>query len=306
MEKNFVKKLSIVTLVVVVMIGGACTLLTLFQNKDVEVGNIVWTDHFPDEDGYITGGAIYLYDNGKTEKAGDVALCHVSQKDGSLLVGVQNWYPNADGFKGIVTYDVSSKEVKEILECDKICDFLGDGNADFCGNVQMTRDGKSFYFACGGKMICYDAEKDKMEILFEASCHQYSLNENGTCLYFSADATLFRYDLSTNAKEVLLKDVWYFSVSKDEKAIAYENRDEQALYLHRVDTGEDEKIADLNYIGSTTCISEDNRYVLYTDYKEAVVPTNRRIEIYVLELDTGKRKLIYKGNYKENIEVARW
>lgn len=301
------KRLSIALLAILLIIGGSyMLLLTLFQHKGMEVGNIIWTDHIPDEDGYITGGAIYIYNNGKTEKVGDIALCHVSRKDGNLLVGVQNIYPNADGFKGIVTYDVSSKEVKEILECDKIWDFLGDGNDDFRGNVQMTRDGKSFYFVCGGKMVCYDAEKDKMEILFDASCHQYSLNENETCLYFSADATLFRYDLSTKTKDALLKDVWDFSVSKDEKVIAYENREEQALYLHRVEAGEDDKIVDLNYMDSTICLSADNRYVLYTDYKEAVVPTNHRIEIYILELGTGKRTLIYKGNYKENIEVARW
>lgn len=281
-------------------------LLTLFQHKDMEIDNIIWTDYVRSKDGIVNGGVIYLHNNGKTENIGDIALSNVSQKDGNLLVGVQNLFPNADGFKGIVTYNISSKEVKEILECDKIYRFLGNTNHDFRGNIQMTKDEKFFYFVCGGKMILYDAQKDKMEILFDASCYQYSLNEKETCLYFSEDKTLFRYDLSTKTKDILINDVYNFSVSKNEKVIVYENRDDQALFLYQIDSEENKKITDLNYKYSEVCISEDNRYILYTDYKEAIIPTNRRIEIYVLELETGRRKLIYKGDYEENIGIALW
>lgn len=136
-----------------------------FKYKDMEIDDILWTNSVNDKNKHIH--TIYLYGDGKREKIGDILLDCISKKGENLLVGVQNLYPNADEFRGIVTYDISSKEVSKILARDKIDDFLGEGNHEFRGNIQMTKDGNFFYFVRGGKMISYDVEKDELEILFE-------------------------------------------------------------------------------------------------------------------------------------------
>lgn len=278
---------------------------TFFRYKDMEIDDIFWTNSITDKNKHVH--TIYLYRDGKIENIGDISLDYISKNGENLLVGVQNLYPNEGEFRGIVTYNISSKEVCEILARDKIDDFLGEGNHEFRGNIQMTKDGNFFYFVRGKKMISYDVENDKLEILFETSSRHYPLNEEETCLFFEdSPNTLYRYNLSTKTKDVLINGVNNFAVSKDEKIIVYENRKEKALFLYDMDSGEKEKLVELNYGCSVVSISADNRYILYTDYKEAFVPTNRKIRIYVLDLETGKRRTIYKGNYHENIGNVLW
>ncbi len=300
------KKIGLLIVAIIAITGGTYMLWSaFFKYKDMEIDDILWTNSVNDKNKHIH--TIYLYRDGKREKIGDILLDCISKKGENLLVGVQNLYPNADEFRGIVTYDISSKEVSEILARDKIDDFLGEGNHEFRGNIQMTKDGNFFYFVRGGKMISYDVENDKLEILFETSSRYYSLNEEETCLFFSNSPTLYRYNLSTKTIDTLLNGCIYsFAVSKDEKVIVYEEFKEKALFLYNMDTKEKEKLVDLNYGYGIVYISEDNRYILYTDYKEAFVPTNRKIRIYVLDLETGKRRIIYKGNYHENIGNVLW
>lgn len=296
-EQGMKKKITIA----VVSVGICLLMLVLFLRKDIEADDIIWTCDVSDENGYVNGGKIYLYRDGRSECIDNISLCNVSAKGENLLVGIQNCYPNAEGFKGIVTYNISSKEVNEVLSSDRIHEFLDDRSLNFRGNIQMTQDGKLYYFVCGDNMMLYDTEKDKMEVLFKASCYQYILNEKETYLYFSENRALFGYNILENTKELLLNDVNNFSVSKDEKMIVYENRKEQALFLYRIDSGENEKLLDLNYLDSQISISNDNRYLLYTDYKESLIPTNRMTEICIFELKTGKRRVIYKGSYSDNI-----
>lgn len=270
-----------------------------FQNKDRIVDDIIWTNNVD------VNGMICLYHDGEIENNSDIYLDYVSKKGKELLIGVQNLHPNIEGFKGIVIYNMSSKEVTEILEYDKIRDFLGDGDKDFRGNIQMTEDGRFFYFVYGGKMMVYDAEKDEMEILFEAFCYQYVLNKKETCLYFSADKTLYKYDLLTKTTEFLNDNVYNFAISEDEELVCYENRDEGALYLYQIDSGESEKLLTTND-GYSMGISADKRYVLYIDYKGAIVPSNYKPYIKVFDLETAKSETIYKGKYEDNISVVPW
>lgn len=273
-----------------------------FRHKDMEIDDIIWID------GYGEDSGIYLYRDGKTENIGKISLKNFSKKGENLLVGVQNLYSNSEGVKGIVTYDISTKEVNDILACDKIYDFLGEGNHEFGGNIQMTEDGKYLYFLCGDKMISYDVEKDKMEILFETWCESYVLNEQGTCLYYCDRSALYRYDLSAKKQDivVLIDGIYSFAISRDEKTLVYRDRDNHELYLFRMNTKEKEELVKLDYIWGVVYISDDNRYVLYTDYKETFVPTNRKIRIYVIDLETGKRRTIFKGTYQDNIGNVLW
>lgn len=300
------KKISIIIAITIITIGGIWMLmLTFFQHKDMAIDDIFWTSYVCDENGKISGGMIYTYKDGESECIARVALCNASMGEEQLLVGVQNLYPNAEGFKGIITYSISQNEVKEILSCDRIKNFLGGSDLDFRGSVQMTGDGK-LYYVCDGKMILYDVEKDALEILFETSCYQYMLNESETCIYYSENSTLFRYDLIGMQNVSLINDVNNFSVSKDENIIIYENRKEQGLYLYQIDSGENEKLLDLNYPDSQISISNDNCYLLYTDYTESFTPTNRKVEICVLDLKSRRMSIIYNGNYSDNIRNVFW
>lgn len=300
------KKVSLLVLILVLALGASMILSVFFRCKDMEIDDIIWTKYVYGKNGQWKG-EIYLYSNGKTENIGDIMLRHVSKKGESLLIGVQNLGLPGDRYKGIVTYDIFTKEVREILECDKIDDFLGRGNHDFRGNIQMAGDGKFFYFVCGDKMILYDVEKDRLEILFETMSDRYFLNEKETHLYFSDDHCIIcRYNLQSRTKEPLIKNVNYFAVSRDEKMIVYVSRETDELFLYRLDTGETEKLVKLTYPYSEMNISRDNRYILYTNYKESIIPTNRRIEICVLDLETGKRKIIYRGDYEDNIGNVLW
>lgn len=300
MEQNMKKKISTITI-------GICILLLAFGcRRDTEIDDVIWTSYVCDENGNINGGVINAYRDGKRVCIDNIALSNVSGSGEQLLVGVQNLYPNAEGFKGIVTYNISQKEVNEILNCDRIYDLVGNSNLDFRGNVQMTKDGKLYYFVCGEKMILYNAEKDKLEVLFETSCYQYMLNESETCIYYSENGTLFKYNFIEKEKDILINEVNNFSVSKDEKFIIYENRKEQSLFLYQIDSGKIEKLVGLNYSDSQISISDDNCYLLYTDYKESLIATNRKIEICVLDLKSGRRSIIYKGDYSDNIRSVLW
>ena len=73
-----------------------------------------------------------------------------------------------------------------------------------------------------------------------------------------------------------------------------------------METGKKEKLLEVNYVDNLIYISEDNKCLLYTDYKESMIPTNRRVEIYVFELETGKQKKIYRGDYGDNIRSVLW
>lgn len=304
--RNLKKKTSLIIAITIVIGVIGILLLTFFRHKDMEIDDIIWTSYISDENGIISGGKIYVYKDGQRECIANIALSNVSMGEEQLLVGVQNLYPNAEGFKGIITYNISQKEVNEILSCDRIYDFLGDSHLDFCGNVQMTGDGKLFYFVCGGKMILYDVEKDELEVLFETSCYQYMLNESETYIYYSENKTLFRYNILDRENDILIDEVNNFSVSKDENIIIYENRKEQGLFLYQIDSGKNEKLVDLNYVDSQISISEDNCYLLYTDYTESSILTNRKVEICVFDLKSGSMSIIYKGNYSDNIRSVLW
>lgn len=300
------QKISII-ISIIIAIGGICILIMAFSDhKDMAVDDIFWTRYVCDENGKINGGMIYTYKDGESECIAHIALCNASMGEEQLLVGVQNLYPGAEGFKGIITYNISQNEVKEILNCDRINNFLGDSSLDFRGNVQMTGDGNLYYFVCNGKMILYDVEKDDLEVLFETSCYQYSLNESETCIYYSENSTLFRYDLTGMKNDSVINDVNNFSVSKDENIIIYENRKEQGLYSYQIDSGENEKLLDLNYPDSQISISDDNCYLLYTDYTESSMATARKIEICVFDLESGSSSVIYKGDYSDNIRSVLW
>lgn len=300
------KKISlIIAITIVIGVIGLLT-LTFFRHKDMVIDDIIWTSYICDENGIVNGGKIYAYKDGQRESIANIALSNVSMGEEQLLVGVQNLYPNAEGFKGIITYNISQKEVNEILSCDRIYDFLGDSDLEFRGNVQMTGDGKFYYFVCGGKMILYDVEKDELEILFKTSSYQYMLNESDTCIYYSEDKTLLRYNLIDREEDIIINDVNNFSVSNDENIIIYENRKEQGVFLYQIDSGKNEKLVDLNYVDSQLSISKDNCYLLYTDYTESSIPTNREVEICVLDLKSGRRSIIYKGNYSDNIRSVLW
>lgn len=288
-----------------------------FRHKDMEIDDIIWTNNVCYKEEYVNGkniflyrGAINLYRDGKTETVGDILLSNFSKNGENLLVGMQNLYPNMEGFKGIITYDIVTRELKEILAYDKICDFLGEGNHELLGKIQMTMDGKFIYFACGKKMISYDTEKSTLELLFETqtSCNEYFLNAKETCLYYSdSPHTLYRYDILTKTRDTMIdQDIYNFAVSKDEKLVVYESRRDKALFLCHMDTGKKEKLVDLNYGYGVVYISDDSRYILYTDYKEAIVPTNCKIIIYVMDLETGKRRTIFKGTYQDNIGNVLW
>ena len=288
-----------------------------FRYKDMEIDDIIWTNNVCYKEENVNGkniflykGTINLYRDGKIETVGDILLSNFSKNGENLLVGMQNLYPDTEGFKGIITYDIATRELNEILAYDKICDFLGEENHELLGKIQMTMDGKLFYFACGKKIILYDAEKSTLDLLFETqtSCNEYFLNAKETCLYYSdSPHTLYKYDILTKKQDSLIdQDVYNFAVSKDEKLVVYENRRDKALFLYYMDTGEKRKLVDLNYGYSAVYISEDSRYILYTDYREAIVPTNCKIIIYVKELETGKRRTIYKGTYQDNIGNVLW
>lgn len=297
------KKTGLLIVAILIIAGGVYMLWSVFrQYKDMEIDDIIWTD------GYGEDSRIYLYRGGKTENIGNISLKNFSKKGETQLVGVQNLYSNSKGFKGIVTYNITTKEVNEILACDKIYDFLGEGNHEFGGNIQMTDDGKYLYFLCDDKMISYDVEKDQMEILFETWCESYILNEQGTCLFFCDRPALCRYDLSTKERDevALINGIYSFAISKDEKMLVYRDCDNNELCLFRMDTKEKKKLVELDYIWGAVYISDDNRYVLYTDYKESFVPTNRKIGVYVIDLETGKRRTIYKGTYQDNIGNVLW
>lgn len=291
----------------IIIAGGVCILVAaFFLKKDIKTDDIIWTSYVHDKNGNINGGRVCTYRDGKRECIDNIALSNVSMKEKNLLVGMQNLYPDAKGFKGIITYNISSKEVIEILACDRIYDYLDDRKIDFRGNIQVTKDGNLYFFTCGKKMLLYDVEKDNLETLFETSCNQYVLNEGETCLYFSENGILFQYNLAEHTKDKIIDQVNNFTISRDETLIIYEDRKKRELFLMEMETGKKEKLLEVNYVDNLIYISEDNKCLLYTDYKESMIPTNRRVEIYVFELETGKQKKIYRGDYGDNIRSVLW
>lgn len=306
------KKISIIISILVVM--GIIAIVSIIAGSSLstnaleDVPSIIWSRYISDENGHITGGELCSYDVGTKEirTLEDIALDHVSYDGKSLLVGIQNLFPDSSGFKGIVTYDIHTGELREILSCDEIYAMLDENDHAFCGEVQMDSDKKSFYFLCGGKLFLYDAEKEELTVLFDTAGTQCVLSSNGETLYYSEGGKLYAYHPENKETETVLEGVYNFTVSNDEKMIVYENRKEEGIYLYLPETGEDKELFQVNYPDNVLSTSDDNGYLLFTDYKETIPATNIKTIIGIYDFSTGKKTVVYQGEYGEDFRGMLW
>lgn len=304
------KKIGIGILLMILIVGGIGVMIgrNFFCESLTGVNPIIFSCYHSNSEGYVNDGAIYSYnvEEKKKENLGNIALDKISYDGKNVLTGIQNIFPNSDGFRGIITYDISTQETVEVLSCSRIYDMLGENNYTFTGNIQMNSTKDIFVFSCGGKMFRYSLNEDKLEVLFDTSSNHYKLSADGKYLYFSENSNLYFYDFIRGKKEVLLEGVYNFAISKDESIIAYENRKEKSIYLYDLDTQENKEIIQLKHSGSQMYISENNGYLLFTDYKGSIVPNNYKIEICIYDFDKNKISIVYKGKYEEDYRNVVW
>ncbi|MGN0245346.1 MAG: hypothetical protein ACI4DK_05220 [Lachnospiraceae bacterium] len=303
------KKSVYISILLILIIGGIGVILgkTLICDSLKGLNPIIISCYSSDSDGHVNGGTIYSYDVEKKEKEniGNIALDNISY-DGKNLVGVQNNYPDSIGFKGIITYDIHTQEITEILPCSRIYEMLDEKNHLFTGNIQMNSNADIMVFACGGKMFMYSINEDELAELFSTSSNQYILSSDGTCLYFSENSNLYSYNFMSGKKEVMLEGVYNFAISSDEKTIVYENQKEEMIYLYIVETQENKEIIKLNESGGNMYFSKDNGYLLFTDRKSSFVPTNYKIQICIYDIANSKISVVYRGKYEDNYRNVIW
>ena len=304
------KEIGISILLGILVVGGIGIMIgrNYFCESLTEINPIILSCDYSDSEGYVNSGLIYFYNVGKKEKEsiGNIALDKISYDGKNVLTGIQNMFPNSVGFRGIITYDVSTHEITEVLSCSRIYDMLGNNNHTFTGNIQMNSTRDIFVFACGGKMFMYDLNNDKLETLFDTSSNQYILPADGKNLYFSENSNLYSYNFMSGKKEVILEGVYNFAISKDENIIAYENQKEKSIYLYIKNTQENREIIQLKHSGSQMYISENNGYLLFTDYKGSVVPNNYKIEICIYDFAKNKISIVYRGKYEDDYRNVVW
>ena len=305
MEKKQKYTIAILIVIIIsVLCAGLIIMNKTILQKDFKIENVFWTQYDADENGYVTGESIYMYHNGEIECIDHQGLNNAS-KYGDTIVGLQNASSNSEGYQGIVLYDINTKEVQEILSCERIDDFFGvneNEGAWFEGCIQMSEDENRFYFSYSEQLSCYDREMDELSILVEdAYLGSVVLNEEETGLYYSDSGTLMFYDFSTGEAKEILSDVDTFSLAKDDKFIVYIHWENDELWKYDLESKENEKLCNLKRSsGNRIVLSQDNQYVAYTDSKESFVPTAFKYYLTVCDVETGRRKVIYKGKYGES------
>lgn len=219
---------------------------------------------------------------------------------------MQNASSNSKGYQGIVLYNINTKEVQEILSCDRIDDFWGlneNEGAWFEGCIQMSEDENRFYFSYSERLSCYDRKRDELSVLVEDILYRGSiaLNEEETGLYYSNLGTLMFYDFSTGKIKEILSGVGTFSLAKGDDFLVYAYWEKDELWKYDLESKENKKLCNLKRSsGNRIVLSQDNQYVAYTDSKESIVPTNFKYYLTICELETGRKKVIYKGKYGES------
>lgn len=303
------KKIGISILLVILVVGSGVMIgRNFFCKSFTGIKPIIFSCYNSNSDGYVNGGTIYLYnvEKKKRENIGNIALDKISYDGKNTLVGVQNLFPNSTGFRGIITYNISTQKIVEVLSCSRIYDMLDENNHTFTGNIQMNSTKDIFIFVCGKKMFMYNLNEEKLEELFDTSSNQYILSADGKYLYFSENGNLYLYDFKSKEKEVMIEGVYNFAISKDESTITYENQKEKSIHLYDLDTQENKEIIQLKHSGSQMYFSENNEYLLFTDYKGSIVPNNYKIEICIYDFAKNEISIIFKGKYEDNYRSVVW
>ena len=293
--------------ILIILVGIGVILGKKFVYEPVQdIEPVIWSCYSTDTNGYVNGGAIYSYDVQNKEKklVGNIALDYISSDGKGILTGVQNMFPNANGFQGIVTYNTYSGEIVEVISTSRIFDMLEGDNHSFYGNIQMDSSQENFYFLYGGKMFKYAVNEDRLTILFDTPSNQCVLSQNEESLYFTENQCLYLYNLQKDEKVKLLEGVYRFAISSDEDMIAYENKSEKKICLYIVSTKENKEIVQLKHSGVQLHISDNSKYLLFTDYKELIIPTNYNIEIGIYDFVNNQISIVYKGTAEENFRTV--
>lgn len=290
---------KVLSVLMIFVLGGFMG--NIFQH-DFHTEELYWTEYDSDENGYVTGGSVYLYHDTKTECI-DHQILNNTYKYGENIVGVKGLCLNQKGFKGIVIYNVNNGEMQEILSLDRIEKALCKNESEwagFEGCIQMSEDKDKFYFSYNDKLVCYDANQDELSIIEETYLSSLALNEKETGLYYSTAGKLMFYDFSTEQTEEICSGIGTFSLAKEDAFIVYVHKEKDEIWKYDFNSDKKEKLCDLKSLGNNQIvISEDNKCFVYMDSKESIIPTNFKYYIIEYNMENGRKQVLYKGKYGE-------
>lgn len=161
-----------------------------------------------------------------------------------------------------------------------------------------------------GTLYFYDLSGSVLEEICKAdkeSGRGFQIGSSGKCLYFLQDETLYRLNLLTHKKKLLLNSVTSFEISHDEKKIAYA-MNARGLYLYDIETEKNRNLVSV-LGGEIFRFSPDDSMIVYMDRKanllEQLVNSSRDCcKLY--NLVNEKIYDIYEWNSGEYVDDIIW
>jgi uncharacterized protein (TIGR03437 family) len=248
------------------------------------------------------------------------AVCPASSSDGKIVAFASNEDlvgRNADRNSEIFLFD--GVKLNQLTETEPASDALRLSDGNF--QPSISSDGRTLVFSSQGKIVIYDSLERKFTRLADDGMNP-KISGDGTLVYYkrsklTADnADLVRIDTRTLTSRVLAADVAGLAlvegraVSNDGMRVVYSasnGTNQTQVYMF---DGRDDSIRQLTNLGSRAVdvklqptISGDGRRVAFATRRRVLNASDGGVELYVLDLPSGKVEQITNAPSSATAEV---